>query len=490
MVYQRIFAASLVLLACACQPLVLWGQSGKTNADCERDLDRAKQDYEIGALNRISAGIEGCLRDKNFSSKRLMMDGYRLLTETYLFQNEITKATVSFENLLRYNPLFQVDSTDKTASFDLIYLSKTYQHRPLVCVYGALGMNYMRNDILQDYRLFNYEAGTPDQPAGFNNPRGFLTTNTYNNGFRLGFNTLLGVEVPLPYNLEVGMELGFSRRTYRYGAIQSVSNNLFNPTRDGQSQIGAGQDILEYSRLIFREQQNWLDLPVFARYYYPYKEKILPYAYLGGAVHFLLGAQAADIRRVTFNEPLGGGGLSVGEDGKTVSLTRAETMSGETLSLRNKTNWSGILGLGCKFRWQEHFIFVDLRYNRFFLNSVNRNNRYESPVLLYEYAYVDSDVRIDNLMLSVGFSYGFYRPRKKRRYDPIRIERDFNRLIRKERRALAKETNEDTRREMNNLLNEMQRDFPLKVQSVQQGRVDSDVYREAKEQIRDARGGN
>jgi hypothetical protein len=149
-----------------------------------------------------------------------------------------------------------------------------------------------------------------------------------------------------------------------------------------------------------------------------------------------------------------------------------------------------MIGLGAKFRIERHFIFVDLRYNRFLLNSVNRQNRYYSNELIYRYGYVDSDVRIDNLMLTVGFSYGFYKPRKKRKYDPVRIQRDFDRMIKREKRNVARETNEDTRREMNSLLNEMQRDFPTKLDAVKQGRAGTEVYQEAKDKIKDAKNGN
>ena len=433
-----------------------------SSQDCELNLDEAKKRYKMGVLEDVETKIGDCLSNNVFRERKLRIDGYRLLTESYLFRNDGKRATTAFENLLRVDPLFDVDSTDKTASFDLIYLSRTYQRKPLVSVYGSLGTNYSRLDILQEYATDNS-----------------LMPRTDYRQFVLGFNGGIGVEVPLPYDLEVALEFNYSQRTYRYSDSIMVSNNLLNPSQS-EANVGTAGSPLLLANLSFKENQNYLDIPLIVRYTREWR-KFIPYVYVGGASNILLSANFNGIRRSTVQEAQSGG-QTVGSENEVIRITT----KGEP-SLRSPFNWSLLAGAGTKIRVGSDFVFLDVRYNRFLLNSVNRENRYSNSELIYRYAYVDSDFRIDNLAFNVGFIKSFYKPRKKRKYNPTLIEKRFQRMIQKEKKNLERQTDADAKREMNSLLNDMQRDFPDRMNDVRQGRAGNEVYKDAKDQIKDAK---
>lgn len=430
--------------------------------ECELNLEDAKKSYQVGDLENVETKLSTCLASNVFKERKLKVDGYRLLTESFLFRNDAYRATNSFENLLRIDPLFDVDSTDKTASFDLIYLSRTYQRKPLISLYGSLGMNYSRLNVLEEYATDNT-----------------LSPSTDYRQFVAGYQGGLGIEVPLPYNLEVALEFNFSLRTYRYSDSIMVSSNLSNPSQS-DANVGTLGSPLLLANLSFKENQLWFDIPLLVRYTREWR-KLIPYAYIGGASNILLSSRLTGIRRSTVQEEQSGG-QTVGNENERINITE----KGQPW-LRNQFNWSLIAGLGCKFRVDSDFLFFDIRYNRFLLNSVNRANRYSNTELLYRYAYVDSDFRIDNLAVTVGFIKSFYKPRKKRKYNPVLVERRFQRMIDKEKKNVAREGNTDAKREMNSLLNDMQRDFPSKVDDVRSGRAGNEVYKDAKGQIKDAK---
>src|SRR5690606_1268010 len=148
-------------------------------------------------------------------------------------------------------------------------------------------------------------------------------------------------------------------------------------------------------------------------------------------------------------------------------------------SLRNMFNVSVVAGLGAKFRLGRNFLIVEARYNRFLLNSVNKTNRYSNPELVYQFAYVDNDYRMDNFSLSVGFEKSFYKPRKKHKYDPVYVDKRLEQLLRKEKNTAKRTTDAELKRELNNFVRELERDKPGILDDVRRGRASSRVIQDA-----------
>ena len=208
-----------------------------------------------------------------------------------------------------------------------------------------------------------------------------------------------------------------------------------------------------------------------------------PYIYVGGAANFLLRANLTGVQRKTQQE-LTGGGLTNGNTEEKIIITKNNNGAGYDIpSLRTTINASLIAGAGIKFSVGTNFIFVDARYNHFFLNTVNIQNRYENTELLYKYNYVDDDTQIDNISINVGFMKSFYKPRKKRKYNTRVLDRKFDKWLEKERVNMKRETDEDIKRELNASIKEMEKQKPSLIEDVERGRVSSKVLKEKKAQL-------
>lgn len=453
-------------VALALSPQILSAQSLDQDL-CNDHLDEAKRSYEEGQLEEVGDLIRDCLANKKaFPVKAKREEGYKLLTESYLFRNDLDDATRSFEELLKINPLYKADSLNPHNSYDLIYLSRTYRHKPLVSIYANIGANNSRLQILETYNVDN------------NNRR----SENYNT-FVLGFSGAIGVEMPIWRDFTLALEGNFALRSYRGIDSMFLSPSSQTPTQFEQL----------YSNLQFDERQYWIDIPLMLRYEHYFKryKKVIPYAYIGGAPNFLLSASMVNIQRSTTRESDGGGAVVGGERSFVIagSGLKGEVQTGETdndrLSLRESFNVSLLAGAGAKIRVGHDFVIIEARYNRFLMNSVNRENRYSNSELLYEYGHVDNDFRMDNYSLTIGFEKSFYKPRKKRQYNEIYINRRLNKIIKKEKRNAKRTTDSELKQELNSFVRELERDQPGIIEDVRRGRASSKVIDEIKDKAAD-----
>lgn len=429
---------------------------------CIDRLEEAKKSYAAGQLEEVREKIENCLAERPLLySTEKMVEGYKLLTESNLFRNDIDEGTGSFENLLRFDPLFEADTTDPNNSYDLIYLSRTYRRKPIVSIYGNLGTNYSRAQVLQNYATDN-----------------IATTSSENyNKFTVGFNGAIGVEVPIWRDFTLAVEGNFAMRSYSFFDSMYVTNGSANQLQ---------QNML-YSTFQFREDQYWVDIPVMLRYEHYLKKvkNIIPYIYIGATPNFLLSASLQNIRRNTTRETFGGGGIVGGERSITVAglglnKNYDEEIDRENrLPLRTMINVSAVAGLGAKFRLGRNFLVVEARYNRFLLNNVNRENRYNIRELVYEYAYVDNDFRMDNFSLSIGFEKSFYKPRKKHKYNTVYVNNRLEKLLKREKNNAKRTTDAELKRELNSFIRDLERDKPGILDDVRRGRASSRVVQDA-----------
>lgn len=429
--------------------------------ECETTLDDAKMYYNEGMLETVVSedGIKDCLNRKGALSREKRLEGYRLLTEAYLFKNDIDEADLHFKEVLRLNPLYRVDSTDPTASFDLIYLARTYRRKPIISTYAGVGANYSRINVLQWY-------GTDHASAG--------TNHTSYSNITVGFNGSVGIEVPVWRNFDFAMDVNFALRTYLY--VDSLySNAILTDARENEAITSVGPDQnLRYGEFNFRENQFWIDIPVMARYNFGEK-KIIPYIYAGANANFLLKAGFLGIRRTTVEESDLNAGNQV-EEILRIPITdfKEKDEDGnvyEFASLRNRFNFSVVAGAGVKIRVGRDFIFADARYTRFFFNMVNDENRYSRPNLLYRFNYVDNDFLMDNVSLTVGFMKSFYTPKKKRAYDEAVMKLRFDRELLKQRQKLKTVTNRVLRDEINASIRNLEQQQRSVLNDVKWGRT-------------------
>ena len=433
-----------------------YAQKGKKGSD-DCQLDEAKKWYEEGALEKIE-GIEACVNSSKSMSREKRIEALQLLTESYLYRDNIGKADKTFRNLLKSDPLYEADSTNPKVSYDLIYLSRTFSRKPIFSLYFGAGTNFSLIEKLENYGV--------DHTGGIADHEGYLREVV------LGFTGNVGLEVPLIYDFEFAVDASFGYRTFAFGDSLYMSVTAANPTGGVNSDLStrAGAPLL-YSVLKYQENQFWIDLPVMLRYNFTFK-KLLPYVYAGVAANFLLYANMSGVERETTAETTGGGAVTPATP--PIDITAhpdARFASGTMPSLRTNVNVSFVAGAGIKIRVGRNFVFCDFRYTRMFLNNVDINNRYSNPDLLYKYGHVDNDFRTDNFALTLGFTKAFYKPRKKQNHNPLVINNKYNKWLEKERNSMKKETDEDLKQELNAAIKDMERQKPSLIEDVQKGKT-------------------
>jgi hypothetical protein len=464
----------ILTLSVAITEVSLAQKKGSSADDCR--LDEAKRWYENGDLEKVEV-IEACASDPKSMSREKRIEALQLLTESYLYRNKIGRANKSFMKLLEVNPLHEVDSLNEANSWDLIYLSRTYSRRPIFSMYFSAGTNFSLVEQLENYGVDNTTDVSPSE--------------TYLKDIVLGGNGAIGFELPLIYGFDLALEAKFGYRTYSFGDSLYLSVNQNNPTAGSNSSLQEPAPSVDpktgkllYSTLSFTENQLWIDLPLILKYNVTFKN-VLPYIYVGGGPNFLLYADLTNMERTNEIENTGGGEKV--EFAKPIVLTKhKEELNGitqERPNMRTRINWSLMAGAGVKFRVGRNFLFFDIRYTRMFLNNVEGENRYSNSDLLYRYGHVDNDYRMDNFAVTFGFTKSFYTPRKKREFNPVTIDNQFNKWLEKERKNIKRETDEELKRELNGTIRELEREKPSLIEDVERGRVGAEIIKDKKKEL-------
>ncbi len=86
----------------------------------------------------------------------------------------------------------------------------------------------------------------------------------------------------------------------------------------------------------------------------------------------------------------------------------------DILGERNKLNFSAVIGGGMKYNLKRGYFMLDLRYNIGFMNNVNPDTRYIQDYKWSRFGYIDDDFALNNLFISGGFVYPFYRTKQNK----------------------------------------------------------------------------
>lgn len=325
--------------------------------NCVGNLNRAQQSFDAGHLYEIPEMLEGCI--KRGFNKTQKIQAYLLLTRTYLFIDDPQKVEESYLNILKLDPEFTV-SEDRDP-IDLVYLSKNFTTTPIFVLYARAGVNLSSAVSIQNF--------------GVDNTSNSLEEYSSKPGFHFG----AGGELNLTNHFSLGIELNFIRRSYAY------QNVLFE---------GDVQD--------FQENQALLEPSVFIKYRHDFN-KFYPFAYAGFSPSYLLSANGElDLLDRTKTDLTGENSTVVPVSGPAEPLD----------NLRNSINRAVFIGGGFNYKVGYNYLTFDLRYARGLSNIVDPEGQYGNSTLLYKFGYVDDDKRINSVMISVGYVYPLYKPRK------------------------------------------------------------------------------
>ncbi len=334
------------LLICAIHASVV-----AQTTSCEAQLSAATAEFEAGRFYGIPSMLKPCI-DNGFTREQRQR-AFLLLTQAYLLLDDPIGADNSFLEVLRANPEFLADTARD--QIDVVYLSKRFTADPIFSLSGRVGGNFSPVSVIQEI-----------------NPSGDLAKNDYK--LRIGFQVAVGADWHISQRLALAGEVGYAFTSYK------------------KNQIKWQGDLEE-----FIDKQNWICLPVSAKYTLLTRGKIRPYVFGGYSLN-LLFSDKAQVRTLK-------------NDGE---VTLDESLPEESYSAyRRKVNTSFFIGAGSKYKIGLDFLFAEMRYNFGLTNIVVPTSTYNGPA--QQSGHVDDYFRLNNFSISIGYVRPLYKPRMVKR---------------------------------------------------------------------------
>lgn len=321
--------------------------------DCAKSLKKAQKAYDIGDFEKVKKLVNPCLGAGVSKEEELKI--YKLLTLIHVFDDEEDSAAYYMEEFLKIDPEYEINDAIDPVEFVALY--NQFNTLPVLSIGVTGGASYTNVDVFQRYGLNSYE----DFDHVYNRKLG---------GYQVG----IRINKYLSKRLVLDLEALLSNKTYEH------QSNLY-----------------EFSQVTMNETQRRIEIPLILSYDF-FKHKIRPYIGVGIAGEYLLGSSA--------------------EFSRTYTDTSLAEIKGQNIDMtdhRQSLNYSLIGTAGIRFKVPKGMISLDFRYKKGMLNQVNKTQRYTNNHLMYRYYYIDSDFALDHYILSVGYVYSFYNPKRKKK---------------------------------------------------------------------------
>ncbi len=318
--------------------------------------------YEQGRLHELPGMAEGCLKGQSgqgFTKEERKL-ALRYLTLSYIYLEEPEKADETMLQLLNTDHFYQPNTEVDPAEFIALY--NKFRHDPLFRVGIKAGLNLTQPVVTGAYNVGSAGAGQ----GGYSMSPSFQAYGVFEKDF---FRKLPIVLVA---------ELGYVTRGYTYSNDQLATADE-DPTMSVSSQ-----------KFLFN--QSYLDLNVIGQYKFKNTVQTQTYLGIGPGISYLLGSsnQASTL--------LGNGFTVVGS-----SVDDTESYKKILYSLN--------MVAGVKYKFGEVYLTAEARYQLGFTNVINPPTRTNAEIA-FDYQGRYNDYRFNNMSVSIGIIYPFFKPLK------------------------------------------------------------------------------
>jgi hypothetical protein len=317
---------------------------------CAESLKNAQSLFDKGQVVQVPSMLEECM--KSGFNREESLAAYRLLIQSYLFEDKIEQADSTMLEFLKKNPEYKISPTDHSS---FVHLYNNFNVRPVVQIAIHLGTNLPFLTFVDPLSSAS-EAG--------------------NKSYSMNASNLFGsIEAKFAINkmLEVNFEAGYA-----------------------QFSITSTEDFMDIGETKYTESQKRLELPVSATYNFKNFGKFTLYGRLGAGPSLTLGSTA----KTTFTPKDLNGTPHSGTD-----IDRKDS--------RISMDFFTQAGAGIKFKTRGGFITAELRSNIGLLDQTVRGGA-SAEELRWYYYYVDDNFHLNSLNFSVGYTQIFYKPSKRK----------------------------------------------------------------------------
>lgn len=310
---------------------------------CGEKLYNANILFEKGKIDEAIELAKPCTIQGNEAEQ---WQSYHLLALAYLAQKDYTKARKTAEKMRELNPNY-VPSISKDPP-ELVRLLESVKIMPkltmgLATFFGRL-VSYP--EIVETYNGAAYD-------------KNYSSKSSWQSGIILGYSL----------NPILAIQSGFIVSNKKYGINYAFENHKINAI----------------------EKLTYLNLPVYGRFKTEEKKNIRLFADLGIYTGWLLQANSDfKITTLAFDN----------------TVIENEINNLDSKDRRNNWEYGAIMGAGLSYNLGKTLLTLDARYYwASFYNLSKAQKRYSNNELFYNYYYLDDDIRINNLAISMSFLY-------------------------------------------------------------------------------------
>ena len=320
---------------------------------CAEKLQTAQSMFDRGQVDQVAGLLKDCLKS-GFNREESLL-AYKLIIQTYLFEDQLDKADSAMLDFLRRNPEYKLSETDHSS---FVHLYNTFQVDPLVQISLRLGTNLPFTTFVS---LKPVDDSAPDAQ--------------YSAG-ALNFYGGAEAKFRLTSRFDINVEGAFSMITFS--------------KKDKIMDIGTAH---------YNERQSRIEVPVSVSYNIKTFGLFTPYVRLGAGPAFLISSVAtASFSKADVN----------GQDISGPDINRKDA--------RIALDIFGLAGAGFKVKTRGGYFFTEVRSNMGVFNQTKREDvlsETHSSSELNGYHQADDDFNINTLNFSIGYTQIFYKPFKK-----------------------------------------------------------------------------
>jgi len=325
------------------------------SGSCAEKLETAQTLFDRGQVEQVAGLLAECMKS-GFNREESLL-AYKLIIQTYLFEDKLAEADSAMLDFLKRNPEYQLSPTDHSS---FVHLYNNFQVKPIVQISLHLGTNMPFMTFLDSRSV----AGIPTV--------GDYTTQALN---------LFGsVEAKFKMweKLELNIEAGYSQLAF--------TNT---------------EDFMGIGTTTYTEKQSRIEIPVSATYNLKTFSKFTPYGRLGfGPALIMTSLSNARFDPSDLN----------GTPRKPTDIDRKDS--------RIALDLFGQAGAGIKYKTRGGYMFAEVRSNFGVYNQVIRHSlpseNLSSVELNNSYYYEDDDFNMNTLNFTLGYTQIFYKPSKRK----------------------------------------------------------------------------
>ncbi|HBH84420.1 MAG TPA: hypothetical protein DDY34_11495 [Bacteroidales bacterium] len=325
------------------------------SGSCAEKLQTAQTLFDRGQVEQVADLLSECM--KSGFNREESLAAYKLIIQTYLFEDRLSEADSAMLYFLNRNPEYQLSPTDHSS---FVHLFNTFLVKPIVQISLHLGTNLP----FMTFVVYRSATGYPSE--------GEYSTPAVN------FYGSLEAKMKMSEKLEMNLEIGYSQLAF--------TNT---------------EDFLGTGTTTYKETQNRIEIPVSATYNIKSPGKLTPYGRLG------LGPA------LTLNS-----GANARFDPSDVIGTPRKPADIDRKDSRIVLDLFGQIGAGVKYKTRGGYMFAEVRSNFGVFNQVLRESlpseTHSSAELNNSYYYVDDDFNLNALNFTLGYTQIFYKPSKRK----------------------------------------------------------------------------